>query len=189
MKVLGINSSPNLNGSTAKIIDMFLNRCIEKGAETERIDLQDYMIENCENCLNCTNNEECIYNDDFLQLKAKMLNYDGIIIASPYFSGKASENLEALVERLVTSSQNRKYFTNKYFVGLSVSLNDSADEVAKYCASLGGLINNNNGTILGTLSVSRISDCGIGEVDEDEKIKDKIDQIANKLIKNLLINN
>jgi len=187
MKVLAINSSPNMNGSTAKLIDVFLNRCAAKNVETERIDLQDYLIGTCGGCGKCYDTSECIYNDDLLQLKAKILNYDGIIIASPYFSGKASEDLEALVNRLITSGRNKKFFKGKFFVGLAISLNDDASEIASYCASLGGLIANGNGTISGVVSVSRITDCGIGEVDEDDNIKGKINEIADKLIENLSI--
>jgi multimeric flavodoxin WrbA len=185
MKVLAINSSPNINGSTAKLVDMFLNRCKEKGAEVERIDLQDYLIGTCEKCLSCNDTVECISNDDLIQLKAKILNFDGILVASPYFSGRASEDLEALVDRLKTSGQNRIFLKNKFFVGLSVSLNDNAIEIANYCASLGGLISNGNGEISGVISVSRINDLGIGEVDEDGNVKNKVNKVADELLSNI----
>jgi multimeric flavodoxin WrbA len=182
MKILVINSSPNRNGSTAKLVDMFADATELMGAEVERIDLEDYLIDSCGMCIRCLEKKECIFTEDLIQLKAKFMNADGVVIASPYFSGKPSECLEDFVNRLSGMSDWYYIFRNKHFFGISVSMHDDSKNIANYCATLNGLISNGNGVVSGTLDVSRISDYGIGEVDEDDNIKYKVTSSARDFI-------
>lgn len=182
MKILVINTSQNRFGSTAKLVDMFANASELLGANVERVDLEDYLMEACGKCIRCLENLDCIFSDDLMQLKAKILNADGIAIASPYFSGRPSECLEDFVNRLIGNSEWMHVFRNKYFFGISVSMHDDSKEVANYCATLNGLVGNGNGIVSGILDVSRISNFGIGEVDEDEDIKYKISDAARNFL-------
>lgn len=120
MKVLAINGSPNKDGSTSKLIDMILALCIKAGADCEKIHLEDYIIGECIGCSKISSGCECCKDDDFMQLKAKMLEADGIIIGSPYYSGRPTTQIKTFIDRLAFTSIPNKAFSDKYIDRKSV---------------------------------------------------------------------
>lgn len=137
MKILAINGSPNVIGSTARVIDILLDVCSKTGAHCERINIDDYDIGCCHECKKCSSVGECIKDDDFIQLKAKLYEADGIIVSSPYYDGKPTDSIEVLIGRLFSSGSINKYIRKKYFIGISTSASDNCRDLAAYCANLG----------------------------------------------------
>ena len=88
MKILAINGSHRVGQNTDYLINEALSAAAELGAETEVIELSEKNVEYCTGCNRCLFKPECsIKDDDMEEIKQKMLEADGIIVASPdYFS-------------------------------------------------------------------------------------------------------
>ena len=76
-KVLGIVGSPRRGGNTDLIIDQIIKGVDENGAETEKIYLHKLEINPCDGCNVCfkSKNGNCKYEDDFEEVKKKMVEY------------------------------------------------------------------------------------------------------------------
>ncbi len=185
MKILAINGSPNRNGSTSKLIDMILSACKEAGAECEKIHLEDYVIGQCTGCIKFLKDCEYCKDDDFIQLKAKMLEADGIVVGSPYYSGKPTVQLKTFIDRLAYTSAYNKSFSDKYTVGVSTSAVNSAKKIAKYCASLGHISFMGNGTISGLIYESTVDKVVLGDLADNAEIKERASMAARKLISDI----
>jgi len=59
--ILGINGSPRRRGNTYKLLEMFLNSCAAKGADTKLISLVDYDIRYCMGCDSCFIEGKCVF--------------------------------------------------------------------------------------------------------------------------------
>ncbi|MDP4181887.1 MAG: flavodoxin family protein [Bacillota bacterium] len=187
MKILAINGSPNRNGSTAKLIDMILDVCENEGAECERLHMEDYVIGECSSCVKYLNECEHCHcgGDDFMQLKAKMLDADGIIIGSPYYSGKPTGQIKNFIYRLEFTSVNNRFFENKYIVGVSSSAVSNSKKIAKFCASLGHGSFMGNGIISGVFYESIVDKVVMGDLAENEELKEKAKAVGLKLIEDI----
>ncbi len=182
MKVLAINGSPNKHGSTSKLIDMILEFCIKAGADCEKIHLEDYVIGECTGCSKYSAGCECCKDDDFMQLKAKMLESDGIVIGSPYYSGRPTVQIKTFLDRLAFTSASHIAFSGKYIIGVSTSSVSNSRKVAKYCASLGHTSFMGNGIISGTLSESIVDKVVLGELADNAELKEKACIVGQKMI-------
>jgi multimeric flavodoxin WrbA len=185
MKILAINSSPNREGTTSGIIDVILEECEALGANCDKINIEDYQIMSCQGCYNCSDKVACKIDDDFMQLKARVLDADGIIIGSPYYSGRAVENAEAFLDRVSLSAFVYKEFRGKYFVGLSTSAVDNSINVASFCANLGYDAGRGGAMVSDVIWESTVLEEGMKEIKDDEAIRYKAKGVAKKLIKNI----
>ena len=185
MKILAINGSPNRTGSTAILLDLLLDTCSKAGAQCEKVNLEDYSILGCKNCAKCIKSGGCLQNDDFMQLKAKMLDADGIIVGSPYYGGKPTLQLKLFLDRLSISSATNCPFSGKYIVGVASSAVSDCRKLASYCANLGliGIIG--NGIVSGILYEGMVLPEGVKDMADDEEIRIKTRKIAKKLIEDI----
>ncbi len=102
MKVLAINGSPRKNGNTAMLIDTVFAELTKEGIETERVQLGGKKIHGCTACMKCFENQDkrcSIDNDSLNGIVTKMLEADGIIIASPTYFANVSTEVKALIDR------------------------------------------------------------------------------------------
>lgn len=183
MKIIAINGSPNKDGSTSILIDLLIDELNEKGAECEKIDLEDYTIRCCENCNKCLKSKMCCLDDDYIHLKAKMLWADAIIIGSPYYGGKPTMQLKIFLDRLALASFFHREFEKKHFIGVSTSAVENKLKVSKYCANL-GMYSYIGGTFVsGLLHETTVSEEGIKELKTDLELKKRIKKLADKLTK------
>ena len=65
MKVLMLNGSPHINGSTAKALKEMENIFLENGIEVETIVVGNKDIRGCVACGGCSENGKCVL-DDFV---------------------------------------------------------------------------------------------------------------------------
>lgn len=185
MKILGINGSPNRNGSTAAIILKLGAESEKLGAQFELIDMDDYNIEFCQNLKTCYSRLTCGIDDDFTQLKAKMLEADAIIIGSPYYSGRLVLRLQALFDRLKYSAFFKKDFRGKYIIGVSTSAVDKCKDVAEYCANL-GFSNRLSGAVTTALiHETMVMEAGIRDIEDDKILNEHLIEVAAKLINDM----
>jgi multimeric flavodoxin WrbA len=187
MKILAINGSPNRNGSTTKLIDMVLDVCKEAGAECESLHMEDYVVGECTACIK--NLKDCEYcqgeEDDFIQLKAKMLDADGIVIGSPYYSGKPTVPIKIFINRIAFTSVNNRLFENKYIVGVSSSAVSNSKKIAKFCATLGHSSFMGNGIVSGLFYESTVDKVVMGDLSDNEELKEKAKAVGLNLIEDI----
>jgi multimeric flavodoxin WrbA len=100
MKVIGIQSSPKRkNSNTLKLLEAALDGAREAGAETEVIDITRLKIKYCKGCVTCYRDGFCHQKDDYAALKEKILEADGIILASPNYIDNVTAQFKTMLDR------------------------------------------------------------------------------------------
>lgn len=112
MKILGINGSQRKDGNSYLLIKSALDGAKEEDnlIETEILQLRDFELKPCEAHYSGLHEFEnwgcgkkpykCILKDDFEEVFQKMIDADGIILASPLYYPVPAK-LVALMERLM----------------------------------------------------------------------------------------
>jgi multimeric flavodoxin WrbA len=134
MKILLISSSPRREKSqTLLLAKEFLRGCSEgKNVKSEIIHLCDLRIKFCHCCENCHKKIlACHVDDDVLMVLNKMLEADGIILASPNYINQITASMKALLER---SSHfiHCKRLLGKYIAGVATSGSGQDRSVLEY---------------------------------------------------------
>lgn len=114
MKVLAINGSARPNGNTAILIRTVFAELEKAGIETEMIQLAGSGLRGCAACYGCFKNKDkkCVITEDILNhCVAKMIEADGIILASPTYFSDVTAEMKALIDRagLVSSANGGLY--------------------------------------------------------------------------------
>ncbi|MEI7904258.1 MAG: flavodoxin family protein [Candidatus Firestonebacteria bacterium] len=99
MKVLGINASPRKGGNTDFLLDQTLKGAGDAGAETEKIYLNRLNYRGCQECSDALTDGNCKVKDDLLEVIAKVLEADAVVIASPVYFGSVSGQLKCMIDR------------------------------------------------------------------------------------------
>jgi len=99
LRILGIMGSPRLGGNTDLLLDAALNGARSAGAEVEKIVVDKLNISPCREHYGCLENGNCIIRDDMDALYPKLLDADGIVVASPMFFYGITAQLKALIDR------------------------------------------------------------------------------------------
>jgi len=102
MKVIAFNGSARKNGNTAILIREVFSELQNEGIETEMIQLAGKTIRGCTACGKCFENQDkrCAVDNDFAnECIEKMLEADGIIMASPTYFADVTAEMKALIDR------------------------------------------------------------------------------------------
>ena len=101
MKVLAINGSARRDGNTAILIDTLFKELQAEGIDTEMVQLAGKDIRGCAACYKCfdAKNQRCVVDDAVNECIEKMLDADGIILASPTYFADVSSEMKALIDR------------------------------------------------------------------------------------------
>jgi multimeric flavodoxin WrbA len=122
MKVIAFNGSARKDGNTAILINQVFSELEKQNIETEMIQLSGQKIRGCIACYKCFDNKDqrCSVKDDVVNdCIEKMLQADGIILASPTYFADISSGLKALIDRAgLVARANNDMFRNK--VGAAV---------------------------------------------------------------------
>ena len=125
MKVISVQSSPNLNGLTSSLAQAALRGVNATGGETELIHLNNLNIEPCIACDDgwgiCRTDGACILEDDFQTLYAKIAQCDALIFATPVYWHDISESAKIFLDRLRRCERGRdfKTFLGKKVIGIA----------------------------------------------------------------------
>jgi len=111
MKVVGVVGSARTGGNTEILTSITLDEIRKEGIKTELINLAGKRIEPCDGCRACSETGKCHYKDDFEEIAEKMIEADGIILASPVYYGAASPQIVSLISRFY--SKRDKPLRNK----------------------------------------------------------------------------
>lgn len=99
MRVLGIMGSPRIKGNTDLLLDEALKGAQSQGAEVEKIVVDKLKIAPCREYYGCLRDGNCVIRDDMDDIYPKLLEADGIIVASPMFFYGLTSQLKALIDR------------------------------------------------------------------------------------------
>jgi multimeric flavodoxin WrbA len=102
MKVVAFNGSPRKEGNTASLIRHVLSELEKEGIETEIVQIGGKSIHGCIACMKCLENKDkkcAIDNDIVNDCIEKMIEADGIILASPTYFADLTPEIKALIDR------------------------------------------------------------------------------------------
>ena len=99
IKVLGISTSPRVDGNSDLLLRQALAGAESTGAEIEYISLRDLNIAPCIECNSCYKSGACVVDDDYQMLSSKMLESDRLIFATPIFFMTVCAQAKALIDR------------------------------------------------------------------------------------------
>jgi multimeric flavodoxin WrbA len=110
-KIIAIYGSPRRKGNTAALLKKAVEGARDSGAGVEEIVLRDLKISPCLEIYGCLQAGECAIKDDFQMVRDKILNAQGLILASPVFFYTVSSHTKMLMDRF-QSLWVKKYWVN-----------------------------------------------------------------------------
>jgi multimeric flavodoxin WrbA len=125
MKVLAIQSSPNLDGLTSSLAQAVLRGVEAEGGKTELIHLNRLNIKPCIACDSgwgkCRKDGVCILKDDFEKLRRKIAKSDALIFATPVYWHDISESAKIFLDRLrrCETGKGFKTFMGRKTIGIA----------------------------------------------------------------------
>jgi multimeric flavodoxin WrbA len=102
MKVVAFNGSPRKAGNTAILVNKVFSELHREGIETELVNLTGKPLRGCTACMTCISRQDrqCVIKDDLInECIGKMLEADGIILASPTYFSDVTAEMKALIDR------------------------------------------------------------------------------------------
>lgn len=122
MKVVAFNGSPRIDGNTRYLVNIVFEELRNKNIDCELVNLAGKNIHGCIACYKCVDNQDkrCNEKNDFLnECIEKMLDADGIILASPTYFSNVSTEMKALIDRAgLVSKVNGSMFKRKVGAGV-----------------------------------------------------------------------
>ncbi len=102
MKVVAFNGSARRDGNTAILVNAVFRELKKEGIKTELVQLAGKKVPGCIACMKCfeTKDRQCAIKGDIVnECIEKMIEADGIILASPTYYADVSAGMKALMER------------------------------------------------------------------------------------------
>lgn len=99
MKILVITGSPRKNGNSNILANNFIKGAKEKGHTVVRFDSAFKKVHPCIACDKCRINGECIYKDDFEEVKNNIVDADVIVFVSPMYYFGLSTQIKSVIDR------------------------------------------------------------------------------------------
>ena len=102
MKVIAFNGSARKDGNTAILVRTVLKELEQEGIECEFIQLAGQKLSGCIACYKCFElmDRKCVVESDNVnEYIGKVLEADGIILASPVYYADLTAGIKALIER------------------------------------------------------------------------------------------
>lgn len=138
MKIIAILGSPNRNGNTSTLAREALRGASEKGAEVEEVFLADYRIEYCRGCISrnikdfCLSTGKCIIPDDAEEIRRKLYESDGIILATPTYGIQPTARMKNfMTDRIGMFNAYSSRLAGKYLVGIATAGGVGAKKTAR----------------------------------------------------------
>ena len=123
-KVLVLSSSPRKGGNSDTLCDQFIKGAQESGNDVEKIYLRNKRINYCTGCGTCN-----------LQIIAKMVKADVIVLATPVYFYTMSAQMKTLIDR---SCARYTEISNKDFYFIATMAETEANRIEPTFESLRG---------------------------------------------------
>jgi len=111
-KIIAIYGSPRRKGNTATLLKKAVAGARDAGADVEEIVLRDLKLSPCLEIYGCLKAGNCAINDDFQAVRDKIIDAQGLMLASPVFFYAVSAHTKILMDRF-QSLWVKKYWVEK----------------------------------------------------------------------------
>ena len=125
MKLLAIQSSPNLDGLTAETAKMVMKGAESAGHDVELIHLNEAIIKKCKACDGgwgqCRREGTCILKDDLNGIIEKILAADAFVFTTPVYWHDLSESAKTFLDRMrrIETHHGFKRYTENPYIGIA----------------------------------------------------------------------
>src|SRR3972149_8973675 len=113
-KIIAILGSPREEGNSDILLNSAVKGAESSGAVVEKIIIRDLQIAPCNSCGGCWGKGGCVIADDMQKMYPKLVDADGIIVASPIYFMGVSAQLKAFIDRC------QAFWARKYILNLSI---------------------------------------------------------------------
>jgi len=120
-RIIGLNGSPHRDGNTVTLMRWVLEGCVEAGASVEWIHVADCDIRYCQGCFTCLREGACPIQDDFPEVRDRLLAADGIVVGSPVYEDQPTAQLKTLMDRVALLALYADIFSRQHSVGVATS--------------------------------------------------------------------
>ena len=111
-KIVALYGSPRRKGNTATLLKKAVEGARDAGADVEEIVLRDLKLSPCLEIYGCLKAGDCAIKDDFQAVRDKILDTQGLMLASPVFFYTVSSHTKILMDRF-QSLWVKKYWVEK----------------------------------------------------------------------------
>jgi len=112
IKVIGVCGSPRRNSNTELALREALKEIEKEGVEVDIVLLWNKDLKPCNSC-NLCKDRDCPIQDDVKVILQKLVEADGIIIASPTYFAQVSAQMKILMDRSVILRRQGMLLKNK----------------------------------------------------------------------------
>jgi multimeric flavodoxin WrbA len=132
MKIVAIVASPRgIKGNTAALLNLVLEGAAGQGASTEVMAIKGREVNPCLGCDVCHKEGVCPQKDSFNTIKEKVMEADGLVLASPNYIFHVSAQLKAFIDRCC-GVVHCLGFEGKYGASVVTSGGGDEDAIAHY---------------------------------------------------------
>ena len=153
-KVLGISASPQKGGKVEVLIQEVLSAsCLPY----ELMRLHELDIRPCKACHGCRDNNVCVIQDDWPELRSKILESGTLVMGSWAFSGMIDAATKALMERFWSFRHHHQLTRGK--LGAAVVVGANPELAGNLADALLQFMRNNGMNALGRVTAAGASPC------------------------------
>ncbi len=111
MKIIILQGSPNIKGSTNILVEEFSKGAEGAGHSVIRFDIDKMNIHPCTGCVACGYEGPCVQKDENQKIREAILSADMIVFATPLYYYGMSAQLKTVIDRFCAynSSITRKH--------------------------------------------------------------------------------
>jgi multimeric flavodoxin WrbA len=132
----GINGSPKGSKSlTLLLAQAVLDGAKSSGSEVDLVDVCKLKIDYCNACGVCFAKGKCIHEDDFEGLYRRILDCDGLVLASPVYFRSVTAQLKTLIDRMADAI-HCQLLTGKYGCAVATAGSPNYAEVTDYLSRI-----------------------------------------------------
>lgn len=106
MNILVLQGSPNVQGSTAILVEEFCRGAREAGHAVEVVDVDRLSIAPCTGCVACGYEGPCVQHDDMDALRRKILSTDMLVLATPLYYYGMTAQLKTVIDRFCSANSS-----------------------------------------------------------------------------------
>ncbi len=194
MKALGIAFSARKRGNCLNCVDYVLTKLREQGFETDVINAYDCEIKPCSHCnYECFarelrgKDEECPIQDDVPRIYSKMKEADIIVLSVPTYGGKAASLYCAFGERaqgiIKDSEEFEQYVSSKITALIVIGNIPAGGDLAYHTVILDHYDCKYPPPSLLLQSAEYGQSSVSGTLIEDEKVRDRLDNLVSLVLK------
>ncbi len=153
-KILGISALPQKGGKVETLVQEILSA---SRLPYEMVRLHELAIKPCKACNGCRSNNLCIMDDDWSELRGKILDSSALVIGSWAFSGMIDSATKAMMERFWSFRHHQQLTRGK--IGAAVVVGSNAELAVNLAEALLQFMRNNGMTPLGRVTAAGANPC------------------------------